>query len=216
MGLFGVVGLAVGGVMEAGHGFAQGTSSIQSRETRAALLAMFDQLGVGLAPSDEATRSRANRRHPDVGFLSSDPICLSCVMTVLAPPVSPPPSPTKAVKPATPLLPAPKSVAPKSVAPKPAALKPSIITSRLPDVLMPPQSKIENPLEPQPNPELVALVPLSIPPELIPPQGPQNFVAAQAPVQTPGPLPVLGLAGAIAISRRLRKRIQSSRAQQLR
>lgn len=221
IGLFGMLGLGVGVVLEPVRGLAQGAPSVQSRETRVALLAMFDQLGVGLGPGDPSTRSRANRRHPDVGFLSSDPICLSCVMTVLGPPALPPPPPRQPLKVSAPLLPAPKPVAPKPVAskpaaPKPVAPRPSIITSRLPDVLMPPQLKFENPLEPRPTPDLVELFPLTMPPELLPPQGGQDLVAAQAPVQTPGPLPVLGLGGAIAISRRLRKRIKNSRPQQFR
>lgn len=221
IGLFGILGFGVGIVLEPVRGLAQAAPSIQSRETRVALLAMFDQLGAGLGPGDPSTRSRANRRHPDVGFLSSDPICLSCVMTVLDPPALPPPPPRLPLKVSTPLLTAPKPITPKPVpskpvASKPAAPKPSIITSRLPDVLMPPQPKIENPLEPRPTPDLVELFPLSMPPEPLLPQGGQELVASQAPVQTPGPLPVLGLGGAIAMSRRLRKRVKNSRLQQLR
>jgi len=226
IGLLGMLGLGVGVLLEPVRGLAQGVPSIQSRETRVALLAMFDQLGAGLGPGDPSTRSRANRRHPDVGYLSSDPICLSCVMTVLNPPALPPPPPRQPLKVSTPLLQAQKPIAPKPVASKPVAKKLvaskpvppklSIVTSPLPDVLTPPQHKIENPLEPWPTPDLVELFPISMPPEPLPPEGGQDLVASQAPVQTPGPLPVLGLGGAIAISRRLRKRIKNSRPQQLR
>ena len=213
-GLFGVLALAVSGVLVPVRGVAQGVPSIQSRETRVALLAMFDQLGTGLASSDESTRSRANRRHPDVGFLSSDPICLSCVMTVLDPPVLPPPQPRQPspiLQPANssrPLLPAPKPAAAK-----PAAPKPTITTSRLPGVLTPAQVKIRNPLEPQPTPDLIELTPQSIPLEPVPLQEVPDILTAEAPIQTPGPMPILGLGAAIGVSRRLRKRIKAARRQ---
>ena len=223
-GLFGVLALAASGVLVPVRGVAQGVPSIQSRETRVALLAMFDQLGTGLASSDESTRSRANRRHPDVGFLSSDPICLSCVMTVLDPPVLPPPQPRQPspiLQPANssrPLLPAPKPAAAKPAAPKPAvakpaAPKPTIKTSPLPGVLTPAQVKIRIPLEPQPTPDLIELTPQSIPLEPVPLQEVPDILTAEAPIQTPGPMPILGLGAAIGVSRRLRKRIKAARRQ---
>lgn len=53
--------------------------SLQSIETRVELLSLFDQEGLGYDTGGEPTRSRANRRHPDVGYVSRDPICLTCV-----------------------------------------------------------------------------------------------------------------------------------------
>jgi hypothetical protein len=191
--------------------------SVQSRDTRVALLSIFDQLGMGVDHGNDSTRSRANRRHPDVGFISSDPICLSCVMTVLAPPVLPPrqtpPPPAPQPKISSPLLP---SAAPKPVPPKPAASKPvTILESRLPAVLTPAQTKIGNPVPPQRTPLLVELSPLTIAPQSVPSVSVAEILPAQAPIQTPGPLPILGLGAAFGFSRHLRGRLKAAQRQRI-
>ena len=216
-GLIGVVGLLTGGVMAPVSAASPRPPSVQSRETRVALLSIFDQLGVGVDQGNDSTRSRANRRHPDVGFISSDPICLSCVMTVLAPPVLPPrqspPPPVPQPKISSPLLP---SAAPKPVPPKPAASKPvTILESRLPAVLTPGQTKIGNPLPPQRTPLLVELSPITIAPQSAPSGSVSEILPAQAPIQTPGPLPILGLGAAFGVSRRLRGRLKAAQRQRV-
>ena len=238
VGLSGVLGLLIVGVMTPASAATPELPSVQSRETRIALLSIFDQLGVGVNPADGATRSRANRRHPDVGFISSDPICLSCVMTVLAPPaVSPPaprpsvPSPTVSSRPILP-SPAPKPVLPLPVAPKPSLSKPvgskpaapkppapkpvTILQSRLPAVLSPPPVTITNPLEPPQAVVLITIPPLTIPTEILPDPSASVVPSAQILKQTPGPLPILGAGMALAASRRLRGRIKAARCREMR
>jgi hypothetical protein len=211
-GLIGVVGLLAGGVMTP---VSAASPSVQSRETRIALLSIFDQLGVGVDHGNDSTRSRANRRHPDVGFISSDPICLSCVMTVLAPPVLPPPPPRQAPPPpvpeptisSPPLFPSP---APE---PQPVAEPLTVLESQLPAVLPPGQDNIVNPLSPQQFPAVLELSPVTIAPMDLPSDS--EILLAQAPVQTPGPLPILGLGAAFGVSRRLRGRLKAAQRQRV-
>ena len=227
VGLYGLLGLLAVGVMTPVSAASPRVPSVQSRETRVALLSIFDQLGAGGAIGNDASRSRANRRHPDVGFTSTDSICLSCVMTVLAPPVLPPPAPRQAPPPpapqpkisSLPILPppAPKPILPQPVASKPAAPKPpTILQSRLPAVLTPAKATIRNPLAAPPAPALIELRPLAFAMEAVPNTFAPVIPNAQVPVQTPGPLPILGAGMAFAASRRLRGRIKAARSRRMR
>lgn len=187
----GVLGMVT--LLNAGGGMAPVSAasqkpSVQSRETREALLSLFDQLGMGIDPADD-TRSRANRRHPDVGFLSSDPICLSCVMTVLDPPAL---SPTAPRQPLSPPVAKPTSSPPLKPALQPAT---QALLPKPPTIL---QSRIELP-------------PIPFEPESLPGD---PVIAPQAPIQTPGPLSILGFGTAFGFSRRLRRRLKPARRQQ--
>lgn len=186
-----MLGLLSGAVIVPIGAAAERLPSIQSRETRLVLLSLFDQVGAGLGPPNDSTRSRPNRRGPDVGYIADDPICISCVMTVLGPPALPPAEPRK---PAVPRL-STLSIPPVTPAPKPAS-KP---VKSQPPVAKPPAHK-----PPERKPSIVASR-SEIPP-----------VAGQAPVQTPGPLPLLGLGAAFGFSRRLRRRLKCVRPQGLR
>lgn len=204
-GLFGMLGLLSGAVIVPIGAAAERLPSIQSRETRLALLSLFDQVGAGLGPPSDSTRSRPNRRGPDVGYIADDPICISCVMTVLGPPALPPAEPRK---PAVPRL-STLSIPPVTPAPKPAS-KP---VKSQPPVSKPPAHK-----PPERKPSIVASrseIPPVVPkPEPLP--GDPPLFSGQAPVQTPGPLPLLGLGAAFGFSRRLRRRLKCVRRQGLR
>jgi len=200
VGLIGVLCLLSGGVMTPVSAASSRLPSVQSRETRIALLSIFDQLGMGVDLGNDSTRSRANRRHPDVGFISSDPICLSCVMTAIAPPVFPPTAPRQE---------------PPPPFPQPTIFSPLTILESRVTALVPVDPEIGNPLVPQPTPVLIELSSIAITPESLYSESASEISSAQAPIQTPGPLPILGL-GAFGVSRRLRGRIKAANRQRVR
>lgn len=207
VGVCGLLGLWTVGAMSSASAASPKLPSVQSRDTRLALLSLFDQSGASVDFGDDPTRSRANRRHPDVGFTSRDPICLSCVMTVLAPPVLPPPQPTISSLPLLP-PPAPTPVPPLPVAPNP----PAILQSGLPAVLPSAEIPIWNPLETPTAPSLIELPPIGFAMEAIPDASVPVISSSQVPLQTPGPLPILGPGMAFALTRRLRGRIKAGRS----
>ena len=218
VGVCGLLGLWTVGAMSPASAASPKLPSVQSRDTRLALLSLFDQSGASVGFGDDPTRSRANRRHPDVGFTSRDPICLSCVMTVLAPPALSPPAPPQAPPPpppqptisSLPLLPppAPTPVPPLPVAPNP----PAILQSGLPAVHPSAEIPISNPLETPLAPSLIELPPVGFAMEAIPDASVPVISSSQVPLQTPGPLPILGAGMAFALTRRLRGRIKAGRS----
>lgn len=203
-GLFGMLGLLSVGVIAPVGAATEKLPSIQSRETRLALLSLFDQIGAGLGPPNDSTRSRPNRRGPDVGYIADDPICISCVMTVLGPPAV---SPAEPRRPAVPRLATPSA---PLVTPAPKPLPQSTSKPVLPK---PPARK---PPEPKPLivPSRSELPQVVLKPEDLP--GDPPLFSGQAPIQTPGPLPILGLGTAFGFSRRLRQRLKCARRQGLR
>lgn len=157
--------------------------SLRSSDSRAALLSLFRGVGSGVDHGSQPTRSRANRRHPDVGYLSRDPICLSCVGGAFRTPSSSSGSSASSVQ-------TPESVVSFTHQSVPERSGPS--TSPLP--LQEPIA-FGVPVE-QPLAALSAPEPLS------------TVVSVR---QTPGPLPILGAGAAWGISRQLRRRIRAAR-----
>jgi hypothetical protein len=157
--------------------------SLRSSDSRAALLSLFRGAGSSVDHGSQPTRSRANRRHPDVGYLSRDSICLSCVSGAFQTPSPSSGSSASSVQ-------APESLV--SLTHQPAPERPGPSTSPLP--LQEPIAfglPVEQPLAALSAPESISTV-----------------VSVR---QTPGPLPILGAGAAFGISRQLRRRITAAR-----
>lgn len=176
-----VCGLVVSGAVPAMAAGRDG--SLRSSDSRAALLSLFDDAGSSVDNGSQPTRSRANRRHPDVGYISRDTICLSCVDSAFR--TLSPSSGSSALSVQT-----PESLV--SFTNQPAPEPPSPSTSPLP---------LQGPIafgvpKEQPQAALSVSEPIS------------KVVSVR---QTPGPLPILGAGAALGISRQLRRRIRAAR-----
>jgi hypothetical protein len=159
--------------------------SLRSSDSRAALLSLFDDAGSSVDHGSQPTRSRANRRHPDVGYLSRDSICLSCVESAFRTPSPSSGSSASSVQTS-------ESLVSFTQQPAPERSGPSTSTSPLP--LQEPIAfgvPMEQPLAALSAPELISTV-----------------VSVR---QTPGPLSILGAGAALGISRQLRRRIRAAR-----
>lgn len=157
--------------------------SLRSSDSRAALLSLFQGVGSGVDHGSQPTRSRANRRHPDVGYLSRDPICLSCVGGAFQASSSSSGSSASSVQ-------TPESVVSFTHQPAPERSAPS--PSPLP---------LQEPL--------AFGVPVGQPLAVVSASEPLSKVVSVR--QTPGPLPILGAGAALGFSRKLRRRIRASR-----
>lgn len=184
---------------------ASAKSLISTSAGRALLLRQFSGQGDGGQAKGGDVRFRANRRGPDVGFISLDPICYSCLLPSLpdpsgspAAPVisSPPPSPEPSPVVSAP-APAPSPVpTPEAPAPLPQPMPTVVVTIPL---LNPPPSQAV--IKPAPQ---IQQTPIKTPPS--------TSLQPSSPIvlQTPGPLPILGVAASFAFSRKLKGRIRAA------
>lgn len=159
--------------------------SLRSSGSRAALLSLFQGVGSGVDHGSQPTRSRANRRHPDVGYLSRDSICLSCVGGAFQASSSSSGSSASSVQ-------TPESVVSFTHQPTPERSAPSPSPSPLP---------LQEPL--------AFGVPVEQPLAVVSASEPLSTVVSVR--QTPGPLPILGAGAALGFSRKLRRRIRAAR-----
>jgi hypothetical protein len=183
-------------------GFLEATSTAAAKSLvstsagRALLLQQFSGQGNGGQARGGDTRFRANRRGPDVGFISLDPICYSCLLPSLpSPSYTPVPPEISSPQPSAPPSPQPSPVVSSPVSaplPEPTMEAPAPLVSSLPlkAVIEPAPQIQEAPMKSltsaslQPNPSTTS--------------------------QTPGPLPILGVGATFAFSRKLRGRIRAS------
>lgn len=199
--------IAMAGLLLTVAGFGQPASAaslndlLTSIKGRSALLQSFSGGGGGSLSHQDDTRFRANRRHPDVGYISLDSICLSCVIAqssapVLAPApvISSPPAPPVVVDPSPPPLLAPPPPIPESL-PEPSGLE------------SPPVSIVQViPLEERQAPaSLMTLMQIEVP-------IPTPSQETPPPIsQAPAPLSILGVTTALGMSRALRNKIRAVR-----
>lgn len=182
-------------------GAASAVALINSSAGRQALLQQFSgEQANGLAGGGDVLL-RANRRHPDVGYISQDPICWACVLA----PVLPPPQPSAA--PARPMPAKPKPLA--SSAKKAFFLQ--VLAASKP-VLAPPPPGQASPLVSLATLEMVqAPAPVMT---LMVIEAPflESITMESPPVQqAPAPFPILGGAMVFTVQRRLRQRIRAVR-----
>lgn len=176
--------------------------SLASSATRDSLLALFQGTSDGHVQQGQPTRSRANRRGPDVGYVSRDRICLECLLGTSSPSVPQATSPKSSPKPPVASTPTPSPPAP-SPPPPPE-----------------PQVSVQNESSQPPATVLHAVIDAPQPPEtaemgLELQAEPQEATPFRAPMeaasQAPGPLPILGGGVAFGFSRHLRRRIKASK-----
>lgn len=188
--------IAIAAMVVGMAGFVEPVSALSASDLlgsssgRASLLEHFSGGGSGATAGGEQTRFRPNRRHPDVGFTSLDPICVACVLDQAASSadqVPATPKPSSAQQPSasdawTPPPPAPAAL-PQESTPVP------LVTL---EVVQPPVPRMT----------LLAI------------ESPLPFPLDEAPPpirQAPAALPILGAGGTMALSRKLRNRIRAAR-----
>lgn len=163
--------------------------SLRSSDSRAALLSLFDDAGSSVDHGSQPTRSRANRRHPDVGYLSWDSICLSCVDSAFRTPSPSSGSSASSVQTSESLV---------SFTQQPAPERPG------------PSTSTSTSTSPLPLQEPIAFgVPMEQPLAAL--SAPEPISTVVSVRQTPGPLSILGAGAALGISRQLRRRIRAAR-----
>lgn len=205
--------IAMAGLLLTVAGFGQPATAaslndlLTSNTGRSALLERFSGGGGGSLSRQDETRFRANRRHPDVGYIALDSICLSCVIPQIPAPDLPP---------APVLVPAPVLSSP------PAA--PVVVDPSPPPPLAPPPPIPES----LPEPSALESAPIAIV-HVIPLEERQastplmTLMQIEAPIptpsqetpppisQAPAPLSILGVTTALGMSRALRNRIRAVR-----
>ncbi|MEY4352975.1 MAG: hypothetical protein RLZZ609_1216 [Cyanobacteriota bacterium] len=182
--------LLLGFVGSTGTAFAK--SLISTSAGRASLLQQFSGQGDGGQARGGDVRFRANRRGPDVGFIYLDPICYSCLLPSLPDPSYSPTAPEISSPPPS-SEPSPVVSAPAPAPlPEPTMEVPTPLVSSLP---------LKAVIEPAPQ---IQQTPIKIPTSASLQPKPSILL------QTPGPLPILGVGATFAFSRKLRGRIRAS------
>lgn len=177
---------------------ASAKSLINTSVGRALLLQQFSGQGDGGQARGGDVRFRANRRGPDVGFISLDPICYSCLL-------SPPPDPSSPPEPSGSPVAAEVSSPPSAPEPSPVVSSPA--PPSLPEPTMVVPSPSENVLLLETVIEAASQVRQA--PIVTPPSA---SIQTKSPSlrQTPAPLSLLGVGATLAFSRKLRGRIRGA------
>jgi hypothetical protein len=211
------VAIFLAGLMGA-SGAASAKSLIKSESGRASLLNMFSGQDGSIPSLEEDVRFRANRRHPDVGYISLDPICLSCLFT--PPPAPPQDSPAPSISLPPPPAPPQDSPAPSISLPPPETFSPSPAPAPSPSPVV---------SAPTPSPEVAPAVAEAVPnvnsvsfERVQDPPSVEALLESEVPLsvsmemvssplrQAPAPLSLLGVGSAYGFSRKVRNRIRTA------